>query len=159
MAEDHFMRPDGDRCVSDRRLPKLLTIEGDIGPRGRVDRDRALRPVRPELRDLARGDLDALRRVVAKRVVREFDVVTSRRHHDAVGAAAAEETLVLENLQFRRRVDRNPARYRCALRRLHRYDKRGGGTRLNRDVFVDGAKLVFERDRVASGRESWNGQG
>ena len=43
MAEHHFVRPDRDRQVADRRLADAVAVDPDLGPRRRVEIDDALR--------------------------------------------------------------------------------------------------------------------
>src|SRR5258706_1800915 len=73
MPEDHFVGTNRNLRIPHRRLSKLLAIQPHVGPGRSVNRDRALRPIRLDVCDLAGSNLNRLRRAVTERVVDELD--------------------------------------------------------------------------------------
>src|SRR5262245_9473505 len=84
VAKDDVVLADGQRHVADWRLARFLAVDPHFGPRLRVQRDAALRPLDFDWRDLARRDLDDGRRAVAERLVHELDLVAAGGHDDAL---------------------------------------------------------------------------
>ena len=155
MAEHDFVRADSDRQVADRRLADLLAVNRDFGPWDRVDRDRAVREIDLDRRDLARRHLNRPRDTIAERLVLDLDLVPAGRHHQPVALARADQAVVLVDLHFHRRRHGDPSRHRrITLGRGQRHDQRRRRVGEDRHRVLDRSGFVRNRDDVLARGEA-----
>src|SRR5262249_26872773 len=109
MTEDDFMRTDSQRDAADWCFTDAIAIDPRFGPGKRVERYGSLRHVELQRRHLTGLHVDDASRFEAKRLVDDLEVMTTNRNHDAIGLAAAKQTVVLVELHIDDGIHRNPA--------------------------------------------------
>src|ERR1700730_11257761 len=110
MPEDARVRSDRHLEVTDRSLANFLSVDPDLCPRHRIQSKPLLGQLDLDGCDLSWRDLNGTDRLIHERDVGYLDFMLARRHHDALGRAAAQQTAALVDLHLYRSRDRDPTR-------------------------------------------------